>query len=331
MADSSKTTVTTPIKAASSKRAWFQSLIGLGIGTVFLWLAFRSTTWQQVQSILSRLHSGWLAIAILTYGIDLSLRVSRWRYLLTGIKLLSFKSVGSALLVGYAMNNVLPARLGELVRANFTGSRYGLSRTAVLASIAVERVLDGLIVVACLVIGRLFIVDSAILNRLLIVGSALFSGVFCVLWFTSRSSLNWLLHRVPDAIKQKLQSFQKGLSTMRGGRLNRAIALSGLIWVFEGIALWAVLNAVGVYLSWQQMLSVVGAVSLSTLLPSPPGFVGTYQYAFALIVGLMGYTAAQGIAAATATQLFLLGSVTLIGLGLYAYTHIAAEEKTYDG
>ena len=265
----------------------------------------------------------------MAYGLDLCLRIKRWQGLLVGIKRLSFKSVGQALLIGYAMNNVLPARLGELVRANFTGSRHGLSRTGVVASIAVERVLDGLIVVACLVIGRLFVAESGTLDQLMAAGGILFLSLLGTLWAISRSAFNALLRRMPKAAQQKLHSFRQGLSVMQGG-LGQALALSALIWLLEGTALWAMLNAVGVYLGWQQMLSVIGVVSLSTLLPSPPGFVGTYQYAFVLIIGLMGYTAAQGIAAATATQLFLLGSVTLCGLSLYTYTHIAAE-KPYDG
>ncbi len=316
-------------KARSPLRTGLQGLLGVAVGVLFLWLAFRNTTWQQVQSILSSINSGWLAIAIVTYGIDLCIRISRWRHLLKDVKQLSFNAVGKALLVGYAMNNVLPARLGELVRANFTGHRYGISRTAVIASIAIERALDGLIVIGCLVVGRLFVADSAVLNRLLMGGSVLFLGVFCLLWVTSRSS-SGLLRRLPKPLQQKFLSFQQGLSAMQGGKLGWAIALSSVIWIFEGLALWAMLNAVGVFLGWQQMLSVIGVVSLSTLLPSPPGFVGTYQYAFSLIVGLMGYSAAQGIAAATATQIVLLGSVTLIGLGLYIYTHLSTLEAPHD-
>lgn len=316
-------------KGTTSIRTGLQGLLGVVVGVAFLWLAFRNTTWEQVQSILTNIHSGWLAIAIVAYGIDLCIRVGRWRHLLNDVKRLSFNAVGRALLVGYAMNNVLPARLGELVRANFTGYRYGISRTAVIGSIAIERALDGLIVIGCLVVGRLFVAENAVLNRLLIGGSVLFLGVFAVLWVTSRSP-SGLLHRLPKPLRQKFQSFQQGLSAMQGGKLIWAIALSVLAWVFEGLALWAMLNAVGVSLSWQQMLSVIGVVSLSTLLPSPPGFVGTYQYAFSLIVSLMGYTAAQGIAVATVTQLVLLGSVTLIGLGLYIYTHISALETSHD-
>lgn len=316
---------------ANLRQILLRGLIGIAIGILFLWLAFRDTTWQEVQLILANAHSQWFAVAILTYSVGLSVRVTRWQHLLKGIKLLSFNAVGQALLVGYAMNNVLPARLGELVRANFIGQQSQLSRISVIGSIAVERALDGLIIISCLVAGRLFVSNHAILNRLTVGGSILFIGIFTALWLVSRRSLTRRLSRMPQAVTQRLQKFQQGLSVMQGATLNRAIALSCLIWIFEGMALWSILHAVEVNLNWQQMLSVIGVVSLSTLLPSPPGFVGTYQYAFAFAVSLMGYTSSQGIAAATATQIFLMGSVTFLGLGLYIYTHFARLENKHGG
>ncbi|MEB3356648.1 MAG: lysylphosphatidylglycerol synthase transmembrane domain-containing protein [Synechococcales bacterium] len=302
------------------KQTWLRGALGMAVGAVFLWLALRQTTWQQVQAILADAHSGWLALAIALYGIDLSIRTRRWQQLLQAVKPLSFRATGMALLVGYAMNNLLPARLGELVRANFTGQRYQISRTAVIGSIAIERSLDGLIVVGCLILGRLFIARNAVLDRLTLAGVLLFVGIFVALWLTSRSSLPRLLNRIPRPIAARIQRFQEGLAGLQGSLLVRAIALSFLIWLFEGLALWAVLHSIDVGLGWQAMLVVIGVVSLSTLLPSPPGFVGTYQYAFAFIIGLLGHQPAQGIAAATATQIFLLGGVTAIGLALYLYT-----------
>jgi len=77
-----------------------------------------------------------------------------------------------------------------------------------------------------------------------------------------------------------------------------------------------------------QMLSIVGIVSLSTMLPSAPGFVGTYQYAYAFAVSLFSYEPAKGVAAATATQIFLLGSQTLAGLGIYFYLNLVKSGAT---
>ena len=300
------------------RRTWLRGVMGLALGALFFWLALRQTSWAQVQTILSQVDNQWLITAMGFYIANIIIRVVRWRSLLWDVKALSLGSVGIAMVVGYAMNNILPARLGELFRANFTGRRYRVSRSAVVGSIALERTLDGLIIVLSLVLGRVFIREQLVLSSLAIVGGTLFSGIFIVLWVLSRESKrNWFV-RLPPAVTPRIQRFRDGLAGLRGPRLVQAVRLSLIVWLLEGMAHWAVLRAIGVFLNWQQMLSVVGVVNLCTLIPSAPGFVGTYQYAYAFTVSLFDYKPAQGVAAATVAQVFLLGSVTLVGLGIYS-------------
>ena len=316
-----------------SARTWTRGVIGIAVGAFFFWLALRQTSWQQVQAILAQAHLSWLIMAMSFYFIDIVVRIVRWRRLLWDVKKLSFGSVGIALVIGYAMNNVLPARLGELFRANFAGRRYQVPRSAIAGSIVVERALDGLVVVLSLILGRLFIPEQPILKNLTTAGVLLFASIFLILWISSRGSSkisNWLSY-LPPIISKRIGYFRQGLVGMRGARLVLAMRLSLIIWVLEGIALWSILQAVNVSLNWQQMLSVVGVVSLSTLLPSAPGFVGTYQYAYGLIVSLFGYHSAQGVAAATAAQIFLLGSLTVVGLGLYSYLNLVSKQEVNRG
>ncbi len=61
-----------------------------------------------------------------------------------------------ALVVGCAVNSLLPARLGELFRADFCKRQYGVKRSLVLGTIAIERLMDGIFVVTALVIGIVF-------------------------------------------------------------------------------------------------------------------------------------------------------------------------------
>ena len=300
-------------------RTFIRGVIGILIGAVFFWLALRQTSLEQVRTILSKSNLGWLFVALGFYASAFFVRVSRWRILLRDVKTLSFNSVGILLLVGYAANNILPARLGELFRADFAGRRYSLSRSAIIGSIFVERVLDGLVLVLCLVLGRLFISEQAVLSSLTAVSALLFTSIFIALWLLSRGSgLDWFACWSP-AITSRIQSFRKGLLVMRGPGLSRVVNLSLIVWCLEGTAIWSVLKAVDISLGWQEMLSVVGVTTLSTLIPSAPGFVGTYQYACAFTVSLFGYEPGRGVAAATAVQIFLLGSVTVVGLGLYFY------------
>lgn len=305
------------------RRTWIRGISGLAIGAFFLWLTLRKTSWEQVSTILSQARLELLLAAIGFYALNMFVRILRWRKLLGNVKVLSFGAVAIALLVGYAVNNILPARLGELFRANFVGRNHQVSRSAVIGSIVVERVLDGLFVVISLAIGGLFLVKKPVLlDNLIFWGTVLFFGTFIVLYVLSkRRTLHWF-RWLPPAIVRRIQGFRQGLSVIEGSGLVAVLGFSLLILLVGVISQWLILKAIGVSLGLHQMLSIVGIVSLSTMLPSAPGFVGTYQYAYAFAIGLFDYEPAQGVAAATATQIFLLGSQTLTGLGIYFYLNL---------
>lgn len=310
-------------------RAAVRGLIGVMIGAIFLWLSLRQTSLTQVQTILLDANRGYLWLALLAYWVDLGFRVARWRILLWEIKPLSFRSVSLSLIVGYAANNLFPARLGELFRADFAGRRYRLSRSAVIASIFVERVLDGLVLVLCLILGSLFVPGHPILERLTILSAFVFLGIFGLLWLINRGFWAAKIQSVP-AIADRWHSFRAGLGIMRGQGTLTVIGLSLVIWLLEGTAIWLVLRALSVFLNGLQMLPIVGVTSLSTLIPSAPGFIGTYQYAYAVGLQLFDYNSALGIAAATAVQLFLMGSVTITGLIVYTGLSILGNSASQD-
>jgi glycosyltransferase 2 family protein len=310
------------MKMAGFWRDFGRAAIGTAIGLFLGWLVLRQTNLREIQTILLNVERKWLFSAIAVYAISFLVRIVRWRILLSGVKRLSLGSVGAALLIGFAANYLLPARLGELFRADFAGRRYQLSRSAVVASIFVERVFDGLIVVLCLVLGRLFMSHHPLLSFLTTVSALLFLGLFGVLWLLSYGiGLTWL-PRLPSVVQSRLNHFRSGLSGLQNRAFGQVAGLSVVVWVFEGLTLWSTLRAVGVNLGFKQMLTVVGLVDLSALIPSPPGFLGTYQYAFALTMGLFGHSSASGIAAATADQIFVLGSTSLLGILLYWYLSV---------
>jgi glycosyltransferase 2 family protein len=131
--------------------------IGLAVRAFFVWLALRGVSEKELRTLLAGVSLKWVALALALYAGSMFFRVVRWHNLLSALVSVSRGRVAEALLVGYAFNNLLPARLGELVRADYAKRRFGVSRSAVLGSIVVERLLDGFIVVLCLSGGLLVI------------------------------------------------------------------------------------------------------------------------------------------------------------------------------
>ena len=293
--------------------------VGVAVGVLLLWLAFKEVTWSEVLDVLRSLSYKWIAAGIALYYLALATRSFRWWLILKRIVGLTLRQVSVALLLGYAVNALVPARLGELFRADFCRRQYGVSRTKVLGSIMIERFADGVTVLVALAIGIAAIgIDSertAVVTSLISAGSIVFAALGVALYVLGSGVAERLTRRIP-AVSTRFAALAESLATVRSQRMISILAVSIIVWLFDGAAIWGVLAACDVRLDVLAMCLVIGVVSLSTLLPSPPGFLGTMQFAFAIAVSTFGYSWSEGVAAATVIQVFLIGSMIAVGLVL---------------
>jgi uncharacterized protein (TIRG00374 family) len=112
--------------------------------------------------------------------------------------------------------------------------------------------------------------------------------------------------------------FASSVRVLHSRRFLVASAMTLPIWAIETAAIWSICRAVHVELGLAATLCLMGGASLSTILPTAPGFVGSYQYAWVLIFGQFGLAAATAVVAATAAQVFLIGTYAVAGLLLLA-------------
>jgi uncharacterized membrane protein YbhN (UPF0104 family) len=115
----------------------FQIAIGLACTFLFLAIAFSRVQLGAVSAALAGANPLWAAAAMLIYAGNLALRAWRWQVILRPVAAIPYPSVARALLVGYGLNAIMPARLGELFRAEFFKKTYGLSRVWGLTSIVI--------------------------------------------------------------------------------------------------------------------------------------------------------------------------------------------------
>jgi uncharacterized protein (TIRG00374 family) len=301
-----------------SKRA-IQVAIGLGIAALFLWLALRTSVPANAADAIMHADARWLAAAVLLYAFDLALRVLRWRILLEHLVRIPYGSFARVLIVGYGVNVLLPARLGELFRVEYFKRMYDVPRAWGISSVLVERLLDGGAVIACLIAG-LMLARSAVDEQLMLLcvgGSILFVTMFVGLALLSWLSRRTWLRRWAFA-RRHLGMIRPALQVMGNRAFIVAIGATLVIYALETAALGTVLMALGVTLTLPLVLVVVGAASLSTLLPSAPGFIGTYQFAFAIALQHFGLDGALGVAAASLVQLSLFGPIVVGALAILA-------------
>jgi glycosyltransferase 2 family protein len=309
---------------------------GLAVGSICLWLALRDIDWQEAARIVRTAEPSYIALGFALQGTNLLMRSARWRQILLFRSPVRAAVVLQALLVGYAVNGALPAGLGELFRAGYLARRTDFSGSMVLASIVVERLLDLLAALSLLTAGVIAAGGgNAVTRNASMAGAVIAMVAVGILSFmgtrfspaSATATIARVISRLPkgDAVAQKLGrqlgDFARFSRVLRTRRFAAAAAITIPIWLVEMSAVWSICRAVHVDLGLIALLCLMGGASLSTLLPTAPGFIGSYQYAYVLILGQFGVAATRAVIAATTAQLFLIASYIVIGflvLGLAA-------------
>ncbi len=306
------------------QRRSLQAAAGIGIGGLFLWLSLRGHDLAQLRDLSLSARPEWIAAGIVTYLATMGLRAMRWQLLLRpSAPEARLGAVAETLIMGYAVNNLLPARLGELFRADYAKRRLGLSRSEALGSIVLERGMDGLTIVILLGSGLLLLdtgtaainAKREILWQAATLGAALFGAALLAAMLLGRRRSGDTATR---GLQRRLADFRNSMAALRRPTAGTAAALSPLVWLGEAGALACVLTALGHPMGPAPLLVLTGAASLSTLIPTAPGYLGTFQYAFVLALTAVGGDGAVGLVAATLVQVFLFGSLTLLAAGIYS-------------
>jgi len=299
-----------------------QLVIGLACTLFFLAIAFYRVQLGAVGAALAGADPFWVAAAMLVYALNLAVRAWRWQVILRPIAAIPYPIVARALLVGYGLNAVMPARLGELFRAEFFKKTYGLSRVWGLTSIVIERLFDGITVIGCLGFGLLFAAaarpNAGLLINVLVTGSVLFGALLAAAVYLSGSVMSRIVGRFPG-LSGRMAMVQQGFQILRTWRTLEVVGITLIIYVPDALTLWLLVKAVGLTLGFSDTLVLLGAASLSTLVPSGPAFLGTLQFAYALAVEFAGGARALGIAAATLAQLCLLLPLAVIATAIIVH------------
>lgn len=262
------------------------------------------------------------------------LRTARWQRLLAPTKTIPVLTLFPILIIGFALNNLLPGRPGEFARAYGLGRREGLSKTLAFATVVVERVTDGLALIAFLLLAlaaffplRLdlpTVAETIAVAATVLFGIAL-AGLGLLLW---RERLALILFQrltrfLPQPIAERLErmlgSFTIGLSSLRSPRNVAAIGLLSLaVWACEGTAYLTMLSAFGV-LNEMSYRAVAAAfmmvlINLGIMIPAAPGGLGPFEAAGVFALGAFGVN--ETVGASVAIGAHAMQYLLVTGLGL---------------
>lgn len=273
--------------------------LSLGMLALCLWLVWPGAP-ERHELAAAFEHLEWASFApyLAAYlGLQIVVHVCRslrWNHLLAplGVKvpagpLLAISSVG------FMMILALPARLGEFVRPGLL-RRRGVSASAALGTVAVERIVDGLLI-SLLVFGTFFALRGPSAPGWMMPTAYTALGVFSAalvfilfaMWRPERtvrfcmrmSLLPRLAPRIASVIEAKVLEMIRGFAVLKDGKQLTAFLIWSLIyWVANAIGVWVLALAFGLPLSLVGGFAVMGLVAVGISLPNSPGLVGQFQW-----------------------------------------------------
>ena len=307
---------------------------GLVISGLFLYFSLRGLDLHGFGSALAEAHYFYLIPTILITLLTFWIRAYRWRYLLRSVKPIGTLTLFSATMIGFAGNFLLPARLGELLRADAIARSSDISRSASFASIVVERILDGLTLLLFLAIILSFFSFPPWVKRGGLMALAMYLAVLAVLIALhlhvnpTLKAITHVLKPLPERISGRiidlLRSFSDGLRVLsEAHNIGIVIALSLGLWLTVGAVFYVLLLGFDMVLPPHAPFVLLIILSLGIMLPSSPGFVGTFQYF--CIIGLSLFGVPKDLALGYSVVLHISQYIAIVPIGLVCLgkTHLS--------
>jgi glycosyltransferase 2 family protein len=318
---------------------------GIFISVVSIYLAFRKIDLTLLWRDISGCSIKYLMLAVLCNLFQMVVRAWRWKILLDPIKKTKYSNRLLAVLIGFAANCVLPARLGEFIRADNLGQREGISRSSTFATIVIERLADGFTLLLILLIGvQLAVLPaemSSVSAGLKSAGIVLFVSYILIILFLVGFRLNprlyfavldkclfFLPFKARTRIAGIVQKFGMGLMPLNG-------FYSWIMLVFYSLLLWSVSlyqiqlieRSIGISLPFIAAFIVLCMASFGVMIPSAPGYIGAFHLAVQYGFMFFGVSREQGLSAAILYHASFFFPTILVGLIAYVIANLGRTEK----
>jgi uncharacterized protein (TIRG00374 family) len=259
-------------------------IFGITVSTVFLYVGLKGLKLSDVWDGVQDARIAWLVPSVAVYFLAVWGRTWRWHYLLRPLKAISLRDLFPIVVIGYMGNNVYPFRAGEVIRAYVLKRNEDVSITASLATIIVERIFDGLVMLIFVFVALPFAdFKDDWLRDVVFYSTLLFWGGFLVFLFMAlnpermRRLYTSLFERfLPEKLGQSAlklaDHFMLGLENLRHPRdLVMTLVSSLFIWLTETTKYWLVMHAIDFKVSFFVIIVMTAVVTLATTLPSSPG------------------------------------------------------------
>ena len=310
--------------------------IGFFLSLFFLAIFFRKIDLTSIWNSFQQVDYLYLLPFIVINLFSVWIRARRWEYLLAPIKKIKISTLFYATAIGFMANNILPARVGELVRAYVLGSKERISKTTSFATIVVERLFDGFTILSIFLVvillmpfppdrSRIFtqhhIKMAGFLSFFLYL---IILGLLLALHFHNAKAnrlIGFFLKRLPQGVAHKIsktiESFVLGLEVLQRTKdMGVIIGYSCLLWVVNSLSYYFIFMAFHLDLPVLAAFFLLVVLTFGVSIPSAPGYIGTFHWACAAALIFLGIEV--NLAKSFSLLTWFVGFIPTVILGLFA-------------
>jgi len=313
-----------------SLRKLFLLIAGPLLSAFFLWIALRNANLAQSWNTLRHFDPRLLVWPVVIVTLNFLMRAWRWQLIFPSAHRPRFWAAFRALTISFAANNLLPGRAGDFGRCVLIARKMSVAESTVaVGTLVVEKLLDGLALLAVVAYALHVLVSEGWLRHLAIVGLIVFGLAFTFLILLRWRSawITGLLHRAAQRrsmpgisrIAALVDSFSRGIGAVTSPAiLGLLFSQTAAIWATEAGLFYAFARSLGISLSPGGSLIAAAILGLGLMIPAAPGAVGTYEFFGSSALRLVGVAAASALALTLLLHAWVLVFNTAVGLAAMA-------------
>jgi uncharacterized protein (TIRG00374 family) len=316
-----------------------RGIVGIVLSVALLWWVLRDVSPTVVWHELAHANACLFAVATVCSTLIFPLRARRWRTILDPVyPKIPFAQLWRSTAIGMMINNVIPARAGEIARAYTLTRETTVPFSASIASLAVDRVFDAIIL---LLLAFASVLDPAFPHGVqvggqsvahwAVGGSILVAGILAALYslvfFPARliTLFELFARKLSPSIEEKgrtaLITFSQGLSVLRSpGHFAAVFAWTLIHWLVNGLGWWIGMLAVGISVPFSAALLLQAMVALGVAVPAAPGFFGIFEKI--AVLGLAIYMVPAALATSWAIGFHILSFLPITLIGAFYFTRL---------
>ncbi|MHB0876487.1 MAG: lysylphosphatidylglycerol synthase transmembrane domain-containing protein [Anaerolineae bacterium] len=300
---------------------WLGVLISVAC---FSW-ALRGLSLGQVWQEIGSANYWWLIPAVAVYFLAVAARTWRWHYMLRPMGHVPLKQLFPVVVIGYMGNNIYPARAGEFIRSYVLRRNTGIEMSASLATVLVERVFDGLVMLLFVFVAVPFVVLPSWLNFTVIIATVVFAAALAVLVAAAvRPALFLRIYHaiagrvLPERMRAQAAGlvgrFMFGLTSLSRPRdVLMIFVTSTIIWLTETAKYWVLMHGFPFTVSYLTLMLMTAVVNLATTIPSAPAYAGTFDAPGIKILAASGVAESVSAGYTLVLHAALIVPITLLG------------------